>query len=120
MLAASNNYQAATVLFYEAQYDNALRAINQFISTKPRSSMAFNNRALIHLHMGNPSLAKEDIKVSLELNHLNYIAYFNLFSINSRENDFQAALLALRGALSCLYLIKGRLAKDKLLLSKAI
>lgn len=53
-----NKYQLATVLFYEAKYDNALRAINQYIETKPRSSMAFNNRALIHLNMGNSSLAK--------------------------------------------------------------
>ena len=115
-----NKYQMATVLFYEAKYDSALRSINQYIETKPRSSMAFNNRALIHLNMGNSSLAKEDIKFALELNHLNYIAYFNLFSVYSREKDLEAALLALQGALSCLYLIKGRLTKDKQVLTKAI
>ena len=82
--------------------------------------MAFNNRALIHLKMGNSSLAKEDIQTSLELNHLNYIAYFNLFSIFSSENDEKSALTAIQGGLSSLYLIKGRLTKDKLMLSKSI
>ena len=54
--------------------------------------MAFNNRALIHLKMGNPSLAKEDLQTALELNHLNYVSYFNLFSIYSSEKDEKSAL----------------------------
>jgi len=54
------------------------------------------------------------------LNHLNYVAYFNLFSLEAGEKHYEAALLALRGAISSLYLIKGRLLKDKHFLSKAI
>jgi Tfp pilus assembly protein PilF len=70
--------------------------------------------------MNNSSQAKEDIQVALELNHLNYIAYFNLFSIHCKQNEYEQALLALRAAISCLLLIKGRLKQDKTLLSKAI
>lgn len=75
--------------------------------------MAFNNRGLIQLHRGESVLAREDLEIALQLNHLNYVAYFNLFSVYARERDYEAALLALRGAISCLYLIKGRLLKDK-------
>jgi hypothetical protein len=34
--------------------------------------------------MGHAGMAKGDLVVSLQLNHLNYIAYFNLFSVYSR------------------------------------
>lgn len=59
-MLSENNFQNATILFYEARYDNALRAINRYLEGKPRSSMGFNNRALIYFKMGQSSLAKED------------------------------------------------------------
>lgn len=113
-------FQTATLLFYEAKYDQALRAITQYIQQKPRSSMAFNNRGLIQLSMGRPDLAKEDLETALQLNHLNYVAYFNLLSVHCKQDNHRSGLLALQGALSCLYLIKGRLLQDKSLLSMAI
>ena len=60
------------------------------------------------------------MEISIQLNHLNYVAYFNIFSLCACERDYQSALFALRGGISCLYLIKGRLLKDKHFLSKAI
>jgi Flp pilus assembly protein TadD len=77
----THHFQHATALFYEADYQSALRAINIYLELKPRSSMGFNNRALIHLHMGESATAREDMRTSIMLNHLNYVAYFNLFSV---------------------------------------
>jgi hypothetical protein len=56
----------------------------------------------------------------LQFNHINYVGYFNLFSVLAREGSFAKALFAVRAALSCLYLIKGRLLKDKELLTQAL
>ena len=55
------HFQTATLLFYEAKYNDALRTINKFLDHKPRSSMGFNNRGLIQLYMGNSGQAKEDV-----------------------------------------------------------
>lgn len=79
-----NHFGTATVLFYEGRYEEALMAINQFIAIKPSNSLAFNNRALINFSRGHLSSAKEDIATALQLNHLNYVAYFNLFSVYTR------------------------------------
>ena len=79
-----NHFGTATVLFYEGRYEEALMAINQFIAIKPSNSLAFNNRALINFSRGHSSSAKEDIATALQLNHLNYVAYFNLFSVYTR------------------------------------
>lgn len=38
---------------------------------------------------------------------------FNLFSLEARQKDYRAALLALQAALACVLLIKGRLSGDK-------
>lgn len=56
-------------------------AIDRYLRAKPSSSLAYNNRALMHLHLGQIQKAREDISVALQLNHLNYVAYFNLFSV---------------------------------------
>ncbi len=56
-------------------------AIDRYIRAKPSSSLAYSNRALMHFHLGQTSKAREDISVALQLNHLNYVAYFNLFSV---------------------------------------
>lgn len=119
-MQVQNYFRTATILFYEGKYEEAIRSINRYLEFKPSNSLAFNNRALMYFHMGQNSQAREDIITSIQLNHLNYVSYFNLFSVEFRENDDFAALLALRGALSCLYLIKGRLLKDKALLTKAL
>ena len=110
------NFKAATLLYYEGKYQQALLAINQYLQVKPSSSMGFNNRALIQAKLGSPTLAKEDIFQALQITHLNYVAYFNLFSIYSQENNYPQSLLALQAGTSSLLLIKGRLLKDKSLL----
>ena len=61
-----------------------------------------------------------DIDQALELNHLNYLAYFNLFSVQTRREEDMTALQSLCCGLSCLHLLKARLARSVLHADKAI
>jgi lipoprotein NlpI len=54
-MQVQNYFRTATILFYEGRMDEALNAINRYLELKPSNSLGFNNRALIHFHMGNCS-----------------------------------------------------------------
>lgn len=43
--------------------------------------MLYSNRALFYYQMKSNEKAIEDLETAIEINYLNYIAYFNLFSI---------------------------------------
>jgi len=43
--------------------------------------MLYSNRALFYSQSGNVDQAAEDLKMAINLNYLNYVAYFNLFSL---------------------------------------
>jgi Flp pilus assembly protein TadD len=80
-MLADHHFRTATLLFYESNYEQALEAINRCLSLQRGSSMIYSNRALIHYHMGSFQLAQQDIAAALALNPLNYIVYFNAFSM---------------------------------------
>lgn len=101
------SFQTATLLFYENKLEEALLALNQAIRLKP-SSVSFSNRALIHLHLGLPAQAREDIGLALSIDHLNFAAYLNLSSIDARQGDLCSAIENLTCTISALKLIHGR------------
>jgi hypothetical protein len=49
--------------------------------------MGYNNRAIAHYRLGHLAEAEEDLKLSVEMDHLNFIAYFNLFSLHSLREE---------------------------------
>ena len=70
--------------------------------------------------MNDDDQALIDIGKSLELQPLNYIAYFNLFSISMKDSQEDKAIQNLYCALSVMYLLRGKYKKNVNDLSKAI
>jgi len=85
MNCSSVNFESATEKFYSMDYASGLEEIDRCIENNPSSSIMFGNRALFYIQTGQLEYAYEDLVHSLELNHLNYIAYFNMFSLLIRE-----------------------------------
>lgn len=57
----------------------------------PNNSNLYSNRALFLAQLGDDIEATKDLDLSLKINPRNYIAYFNLFSIQTRnKEDFSA------------------------------
>lgn len=56
----------------------------------------------------------------MNLNHLNHAAYFNIFSVSVCDNNNLEALKNLCCALSCLYLIRGRLRDNESDINKCL
>lgn len=59
--------------------------------------MGYNNIAIAHYRLGHIHEAFRDLNKSIELDHLNFISYFNLFSLHALQE-------ATKDALSCLIL----------------
>jgi Flp pilus assembly protein TadD len=70
--------------------------------------MVLNNRGIVNYRLGNFSQARQDLENSIKLDHLNFLAYFNLFSINTLHEQEQAAFDNLSLALSSLNTTKCR------------
>ena len=64
--------------------------------------------------LGDIEGAQQDLERSLELNHLNYVSYFNLFSLQFRAGRGESALGNLCCSLSCLYLLRAKKSRREL------
>lgn len=64
--------------------------------------------------------AFEDFEQSIAQNHLNYVAYFNQYSLCSLAKKKDEALKNLCCSLSCLHLLKGRKKGDLSSIEKAL
>jgi len=86
----------------------------------PRNSNLHLNSAVFRSQLEEDEQALEDINSSLELNPRNYIAYFNKFSLQYRNNNDNEAFDSLCCSLSCLYLMKAKSEKSIDYADKAI
>jgi len=62
--------------------------------------------------MGSVDLALQDLYSCIQTDHLNYIAYFNLFSIFHLQQQHEPAFQHLSFCLSSAYTILGREQRD--------
>jgi hypothetical protein len=60
---------------------------------------------------GDPDVI-DNLEKAIKWNHLNYWAYFNLYSLYFQSFNYRQALNSIKCALSCLYLTKAVLSKD--------
>jgi len=61
-----------------------LEEVDKLIEQDPHNSVLYANRSLFLVELGHIRQAIKDLKSSIELDYLNYISYFNLFSIHVR------------------------------------
>ena len=94
--------------------------MSQLIEKYPNNPMLLANRGIFLSQMNEDDQALIDIGKSLELQPLNYIAYFNLFSIYMKDSQEDKAIQNLYCALSVMDLLRGEYKKNVNDLSKAI
>lgn len=86
----------------------------------PNNSALYSNRALFHSQLGNIDSAVDDLIKSIEFNYLNYVAYFNLFSLLYNSGQIVTAFDNLCCSLSCLYLIRAKKGRKELDVQRSI
>ena len=70
--------------------------------------------------MGNAKTALRDLNKAITLDHLNYQAYFNIFSIQMRAEDYEDAFKNLCCCMSVLHLLRAEKEESLEELEKAI
>ena len=76
--------QQILIMFYKGEYERGKEEITNLIRQYPRNSMLHLNRALFLFQLGMDREGINELQICLELNPRNHIAYFNLFSVQSR------------------------------------
>lgn len=74
--------------------------------------MLYTNRALFYSQLGEDLAAMDDLENAIKKDPYNYIAYFNLFSVLTRNNEDLEAYNQLCCSLSCMYLFKAKTEKN--------
>lgn len=75
----------ASEYFEERDYHQGLEFISKCILQDETNSLLFSNRGLFYAQLGENELAAGDLNRAIKLSHLNYVAYFNLFSLLFRS-----------------------------------
>ena len=78
------SFQQTLNMFYKGDYERGKEELTNLIMKYPRNSMLHLNRALFLSQLGMDSEGINDLQICLKFNPRNHIAYFNLFSIQSR------------------------------------
>jgi tetratricopeptide (TPR) repeat protein len=94
--------------------------MSRCIHYSPKNSALYSNRALFHSQLGNIDAAVDDLVNAINYNYLNYVAYFNLFSLQFNAGQIFPAFDNLCCSLSCLYLVRARKARRELDVQRSI
>lgn len=94
--------------------------MSQCIAISPNNSALYSNRALFYSQLGQLELALHDLNAAITHNYLNYVAYFNLFSLQFNAGETELAFDNLCCSLSCLYLVRARKARRELDVQRSI
>jgi len=94
--------------------------INECIEQDTENADLLINRALFHINLDRRHEAIAELNKGVELDPHNYVAYFNLASLNIKSGDKIEALQNICCSLSCLYLSKGRITENKEDVKKAM
>jgi tetratricopeptide (TPR) repeat protein len=86
----------------------------------PINSALYSNRALFHSQLGDIDAAVEDLLKAVNFNYLNYVAYFNLFSLQFNSGQVEDAFDNLCCGLSCLYLVRAKRERRELDVQRSI
>ena len=87
----NNLLQEAHTCYNQGQYQACVALLNDCLLFSPSSSPLLSNRALANYSLEHFVEAINDLRQSIQVDHLNYIAYFNLFSLNWAGGQKEAA-----------------------------
>lgn len=106
--------------FEDRDYEKGILLISRCIDKDQENSQLYCNRGLFFAQLGENDSAKKDLEKAILLNHLNYLAYFNLFSLQFRSGEDEKAFENLCCSLSCLYLVRAKKSRRELDVQKSI
>lgn len=109
---AASLFDESTSMYLEGNYPVCLALLNDCILLEPTLSILYSNRAISNFSLQEIDSALADLQKSIEINHLNYVAYFNLFSLNFLESKSEEAFKNLCFSLSSIYTVLSRHAKN--------
>lgn len=84
MMEVEELFIRASEEFEDRNYQKGLGLISRCIEKDRENSLLYCNRGLFFAQLGENETAARDLEKAIELNHLNYLAYFNLFSLQFR------------------------------------
>ena len=104
----------ADALFRDGQYEQAIEAYNEYITTKPKDIKSIYNRGRAYEEIGQLSKAKEDFERVLDLDEENVNGNMSMGKYWYNRQDFNKAVyyfdkvLEVDGRVSSAYLFKAR------------
>lgn len=107
-------------MYREGNYEACLALLNDCILLEPARSILFSNRAIANFHLKEIAESFCDLNLSVRLNHLNYLAYFNLFSLHMVQDQNELAFAKLCLCLSSAYTYVCRHAKTEQSIERAL
>ena len=75
-------FRESTKMYCEGSYSACVALLTDCLNLQPCRSVLYSNRAIGHHHLRDREASLADLQRAVSLNHLNYIAYFNLFSLH--------------------------------------
>lgn len=75
-------FQNSTEMYCQGNYEACLALLSDCLALDFDRSIIYSNRAIANYHLKQMENSFEDLEQALRINHLNYIAYFNLFSLH--------------------------------------
>lgn len=99
-------------MYKEGNYPVCLALLNDCILLEPTLSILYSNRAISNFGLKEIDDALLDLQTSVQINHLNYIAYFNIFSINFQMQRQEPAFQNLCFSMSSGYTVLARRIKN--------
>jgi hypothetical protein len=78
-------------MYKNDNYQTCIALLNDCLVLSPKSPILYSNRAIARFHIHQQFQAFQDLNSCIQIDHLNYIAYFNLFSLNIMNNHNEEA-----------------------------
>lgn len=75
-------FRDSTDMYCQGNYAACLALLSDCLALESDRSILYSNRSIAYYHLKQLENSFEDLELSLRANHLNYIAYFNLFSLH--------------------------------------
>jgi tetratricopeptide (TPR) repeat protein len=78
----STLFSDSTEMYCQGNYEACLALLSDCLALGFDRSIIYSNRSIANYHIKQIDNSFEDLEQALRTNHLNYIAYFNLFSLH--------------------------------------
>jgi tetratricopeptide (TPR) repeat protein len=111
---SDGNSNKGDLLFSKGEYEEAIAAYDNFLSSKPRNVKALYNRGRANEELGNFEKAEKDFLLALEQDSKNIQVLLSLSNIYQKQKKHNNALLyaeyavEIPGAPAMAYFMKGR------------